>query len=54
MPGQAEKRGRREAVNEGKVIAPGTDRCVLSPRIESLAPTLSAKDAEKGGAPRKP
>ncbi|MGA9968539.1 MAG: hypothetical protein WBQ10_25295 [Terriglobales bacterium] len=53
MPGQAEKKGRRETVNEGKVITLGTDGCVPSARIESLAPTLSAKDAEKGGAPGK-
>jgi hypothetical protein len=46
------KKGRREAANEGKIITPGTDSCVLSPRIESLAPTLSAKDVKKGGAPR--
>ncbi len=38
-------------MNEGRVITLGTDRCVPSPRIESLAPTLSAKGAERVGHP---
>jgi hypothetical protein len=51
--GSSQKRGRREAVNGCGVITLGIDQRVAVSRLESLAPTLSAKGAEKGGAPRK-
>ena len=47
----SQKRRRREAVNGCGVITRGTDQQVPVLQLESLAPTLSAKGAEKGGAP---
>jgi len=52
MLGQSQKRGRCEAVNGCWVVTPRTDQQVSVLRLESPAPTLSAKGAEKGGAPR--
>jgi hypothetical protein len=52
MLGQSQKRGRCEAVNGCWVVTPRTDQQVPVLRLESPAPTLSAKGAEKGGAPR--
>jgi hypothetical protein len=52
MLGQAEKRGRRETVNEGRVIKLRlADEC-HSPDLRASRTSPSAKDAEKGGSPK--